>query len=165
VIVSVSLHLTSQTVPAQFLSLQEVAAADWIMSGAERNVVVFSDFRMAGPLVAKGYLKVIGVAGTGVPSNVTNQLLFDIYYSQNSCRAATGLAQVTVLGTNQTFDMLLVSTRMTSLFPGIVGYLGPYQPAPIDFTATYDAIPSIGRVYDNGQAQVYANTNPLLRLC
>ena len=165
VVMSVSLYLSSQTVPAQFLRPQEVAGDDWIMSGTGPNVVVFTDFMMAGPLLANGYLKVIGVTGTEVPPTVTNQLLVDIYYSQDACLAETGLAQVTVQGTNETFDLLLVSTRMTSPFPGIMGYNGPYHPAPSDFTATYDAIPSIGRVYDNGQAQVYANTDPLLRLC
>ncbi|HEX9428935.1 MAG TPA: hypothetical protein VF944_01010 [Candidatus Bathyarchaeia archaeon] len=165
VVISVSIHLTSQTVPAQFISPQEVAADDWIMSGSGRSVVVFSDFRLAGPLVAHGYLKVIGVSGTELSPNVTNQLLIDIYYSENPCSASKGLKQVTILGGNQTFDLLLVSSRMTSLFPGITGTRGTYEPAPSGFTSTYDAIPSMGRLYDNGQAQVYGNIGPSLQLC
>jgi hypothetical protein len=165
VVISGFIHMTSPIVPSQFLSPQEVAGTDWVMSGSEQDLVIFSDFRLAGPFVANGFLKVIGVSDTGVPPEETSRLLFEIYYSGNPCLASKGLTSVTVFGSNETLDILLVSRRITNLFPGIQGYKANYEPAPGNFTLTYDSIPSLSRLYDNGQAVAYVDNGLNLWLC
>ncbi len=165
VVLSAGIHLSSPIVPAQFVSPQEAAGADWIRSHSSPEVVIFSDFRMAGPLVAAGYLRVVGVSGVGVPRAETDRLLAAIYYSNNACSATEAFDQVKTLQENRSYDVILVSTQMTILFPGIQGYQTTYLPARQDFTSVYDRIPSMGRIFDDGQAQVYARSGPLVRIC
>src|SRR5439155_18892574 len=117
---SVAIHVTSPTVPAQYLTHQETSAVNWITSTRNASVVVFTDFRLAGPLVGFGYLKVIGISDIDLSPSQVNHLLQEVYYSGNPCAAAAGLAGVTTY-TGQSYDLLLVSQRMKDEFPAIKG--------------------------------------------
>lgn len=159
VALSLTIHVTSPTTPAQYLTPQENSAANWITSNRNEAVVVFTDFRLAGALVGSGYLKVIGISDIDLSASQVNRLLYDVYYSGDPCAAAAGLAGTTTY-TGQSYDLLLVSQRMTDDFPAIKGYNYNFAPAPTGFTGTYDMILSLAKVYDDGQAQVFARTTP-----
>ena len=86
-----------------------------------------------------------------------NRLLRDVYYSGDPCGASAGLARITTY-TGQGYDLLMISQRMTDEFPAIKGYNYNFAPAPHGFEKTYDQIPSLALVYDNGQSRILART-------
>ena len=156
ILLSGAVQLTSPTVPGQYLTNQETAAPQWITTYDNSTVVVFTDFRLAGPLIASGYLRVVGVSGIDFSPAQVNSLLYDIYYSGNPCRAQLGLAAVRT-STGQSYDLLMVSTRMTETFPAIKGYNDVYEAAPVGFEAPYIGNPSMTRLYDNGEVRLYGS--------
>src|SRR5207249_3132435 len=119
ILLSAVVHTTSPTVTAQYLTSQESLGLAWITSHRNSTVVVFTDFRLAGPLVAAGYLRVIGISDSDRPPTEVNRLLDDIYYSGNPCLINEALMELRTLITNQNYELFVVSARMTETFPGI----------------------------------------------
>lgn len=155
---SAAVQITSPTVTSQYISAQEDSATSWITAHRNESTVVFTDFRLAGPLVAAGYLKVIGVSDLDLAPPELRIRLDQIYYSGDPCAAAQGLDSLKTF-TNETYDLVMVSGRMTVASPGIKGYNRNFAPAAAGLVATYAMIPTLSEVYDNGQVQAFARTS------
>ena len=164
-VLSATVQVTSPTVPAQYLSNQESQGAVWIRSYQDNSVVVFTDFRLAGPLIAVGYLRVVGISDSSMSTAEVNRLLDEIYYSADSCSIGKGLSEVRTSTTNQSYQLFMVSTRMSATFPGIKGYNYNFQPAPLRFIESYAANPALDSVYDNGEVHVYSATGLESTMC
>ena len=52
-------YLTDPLTPDSYLSFQEVAGAKWIASRAGQSDVVFTDLRLASPMIALGFLPLL----------------------------------------------------------------------------------------------------------
>lgn len=165
VILSFIAYALGPTLQAQYLSPGEASGAKWITENQRADAVTFTDFRLAGPLVSQGDLKVIGVSDIGLSPALVNRLLADIYYSNNPCLAETGLLSIRTAITNQSYELLMLSTRMTDLFPGIRGYDYGYQPAPGNFENKFSFLPALAEIYSNGDTTIYARVSPDLSAC
>ena len=165
VLLSVCAYVLSPTLGGQYLSLQEATGTSWIVQHRQDDAVVFTDFRLAGPLVAQGYLRVVGVSDVGSSPSIVNNLLTNIYYSESPCLAEKSLLSVRTEVTNQTASLLMFSTRMTDLFPAIRGYDYSYQPAPENFASKFASLPSLAEVYSNGETTIYARVSLDSGLC
>jgi hypothetical protein len=150
-IVSASVtYVTDENTPYRRITYSEEAAAKWLIGSAPNETVTFTDHRLAGVLVAHGFLRTTGlVEATSVSATIDE--LNAVYYGNN------GTAAVSVIrATGATYVFL--SHGMARGAPAIFLYNYPVKPAPLDFMSKYESSPQLGKIFADGDGVFFMVT-------
>jgi hypothetical protein len=158
VVLSAGLFVTTPTIAATTISLQEESAGFFLMAHSGAKTVVFTDYRVGSIFTSNGWFNAVGIWSTD-PSNQTITALNTIYYGQNADAALSALGGYTSFGGHRP-RFLLFSTQMASNTVGISAGGVTYRAAGLDFRAKFDNNPNFALVFDSGQTQIYAVETP-----
>ncbi len=147
-------YVMTENRPITRLTYAEQYAADFLSPLIDEQSVVFTDYRLAAPLLGRGHFRTTGIDMLK-PKDVEPDLatLRDIYWGDDTEAAMDALGQIKLGGEN--VDYLLFSKGMTQALPGIRTYTFNFKPAPADFHSKYDRASPITCIYNNGDAFIY----------
>jgi len=142
---------------ASYLIYPEQEAAIWLTAHATPDQAVFTDLRLAGPLIARDHLAVVGVNDYDDPKRVRRELL-SIYYGNNP-RAAVNALRSIILPPQMRLRYAMFSRRAEDDLPGIKGYDYNFKGAPHGYTSKLLRAPGLSLVYDNGTIRIFEIAN------
>ncbi len=130
----------------QKIEFTEAAGLTWLKENSLPEEIIFTDFRLAGSLIAHKNPTLFIDDNAMSPERV-NWLLENIYYNEGDPIEA--LDQIKT-NEGRTSNILLFSEKFTR-FPGIKGFDNIFQPASKDFLDPYMRSNSINLVYRNDE--------------
>ena len=152
---SMPLYLTLSEPPDDRLTYSENAAAQWLSHNTCKKDVIFTDYRLAGPLTMSGFMRTTGalVGITQREPELISANLRAIYYGGDAYEALHHINKQRI--EDEPFKYLFFSRRMTEV--GIKDHIfHRFKPPPQDFLDKFDKISSINKVYDNGSGMLYS---------
>lgn len=129
-------------------TISEESTSHWLTSHLGSQEKIFTDHRLAGPLIVDNHFSVTGINDYDPPAKVT-RWLNAIYYSDSGDAAYPALTQ------DFNSSAIFLSTRMSQFPPGIKGYDFFFNPAPANFLGKFNESDHFGLVYNNGVGYVY----------
>lgn len=136
------------------LTYAEQYAADFLSPQIDEQSVVFTDYRLAAPLLGKGHFRTTGI-DLLKPKDVEPDLatLRDIYWGDDTEAAMNALGKIRL--DRESVGYLFFSKGMTQALPGIGTYTFSFKPAPADFRSKYDRASPTTCIYNNSDAFIY----------
>jgi hypothetical protein len=138
---------------SNFISQPEAEGYGWLAQRLRSDDVVFTEFRLSGPFIADGFLRVVGISGQ--QREDTRGLLRDIYYESTPATLTAGIDRIRTYHDDRPANYLFLSTQMMRNYPGLNGYGTHFQPAPVSFFAAVANSPEWEPVYRNEQVIIY----------
>lgn len=138
----------------QKIEFTEAAGLTWLKENSLPEDIIFTDFRLAGSLIAHKNPTLFIDDNAMSPERV-NWLLENIYYNEGDPIQA--LDQIKT-NEGRTSDILFFSEKFTR-FPGIKGYDNIFQPASKDFLDPFMRSDNINLVYRNDETMVLIKNN------
>lgn len=136
------------------ITYAEESASYFLSTKIDESNVVFTDYRIAAPLLASGHFKVTGIDMISTKKiNSELESLNHIYWDNNSESALFALKQIKVDGNH--ISHIFFSNQMTKQMPGIRTYTFNFKPAPSSFYVKYNINPSFNRIFSNGGCFIY----------
>jgi hypothetical protein len=135
------------------LTYAEQEAATWLAARATDNEAVFTDLRLAAPLITSNHLAVIGINDYEEPETV-RRWLAAIYYGTDPVAASNALHQI-ALPPHGTLRYAMFSRRAENDLPGIKGYDYNFKGAPVGYTDKLLRAPGFTLLYDNGTVRIF----------
>jgi len=135
------------------VTYQEAKGAQFATLKISPLQVIFTDFRLASPIVGRGHFLVTGVDTTASLTEVKRCLkqLHDIYWGANPSRALNALSQLKI--DNREISYFFFSKQMCKELPGIRTYSLNFKPA------SYNSIKALSQVsnviYSNSEAIIF----------
>jgi len=136
----------------QKIEFTEAAGLTWLKENSLPEEIIFTDFRLAGSLIAHKN-PTLFIDDNAMPPERVNWLLENIYYNEGDPIEA--LDQIKT-NEGRTSDILLFSEKYTR-YPGIKGYDNIFQPASKDFFDPFMRNASINLIYRNDETIVLKN--------
>lgn len=138
----------------QNIEFTEAAGLTWLKENALPEDIIFTDFRLAGSLIAHKN-PTLFIDDNAMPPKRVNWLLENIYYNEGD-----PIQALNQIKTNEgrTSDLFLFSEKFTR-FPGIKGYDNIFQPATKDFLDPFMRSDNINLVYRNDETIVLIKNN------
>ena len=136
------------------LTYAEQDAAVWLAAQAKPTDVVFTELRLAAPLIELNHLAVTGINDYAYPA-ATRQLLAAIYYGSDPVAALRGLQRIAV-PPHTRLRYLLFSRRDEHDLPGVEGFDYTFRGAKAGFYEKFGQIQGFSQIYDNGTAVIYS---------
>jgi len=131
---------------------EEAEGYQWLTERLTTDSVVWTDFRLSGPFIADGHLRVIGIHGQ--LNEPTDALLETVYYSSTPDSVGPAIDQVRTYD-GKVANFLFLSMLMTRNFPGPTGYGTQFSPVPLRFFEIVEASPAWELIYQNAEVRVY----------
>lgn len=150
---SMYLFYTYQGRGPSHLTYAEQEAANWLASRAAPNEAVFTDLRLAAPLITADHLAVVGINDYDPPERV-RQALDVIYYGTDSHSAAEAIRR-TYLPRELKLRYAMFSRRAENNLPGIKGFDYNFKGAPAGYTDKFVQAPGFSLIYDNGTVRIF----------
>ncbi|NTV99673.1 MAG: hypothetical protein HGA19_00030 [Oscillochloris sp.] len=141
---------------ASHLTYAEQDAAEWLSHRAAPNEAVFTDLRMAAPLIVNDHLAVVGINDYDSPEQVRS-LLEAIYYGDDPSIAGAMMRTIYVPEVF-TLRYAMFSHRAEDNLPGIKGYDYNFKSAPPGYMDKYLEAPGFNLIYDNGTVRIFEIT-------
>jgi hypothetical protein len=139
--------------PAQ-LTVAEESASDWLAGHARDDEAIFTDLRLASPLIIRRHLAVFGINDQDESARVV-QRLQAVYYNEDPIAANAAIRGVQ-LPEGLTLRYAMFSKRMEEDSPGIKGFDYNFRGASTGFTDKFLRLPDWDLVFDNGTVRVFA---------
>lgn len=143
------------------ITYSEQYATDFLSLNIDKQNTVFTDYRLAAPILSQGHFRTTGIAltkYTSIKQDIDN--LKDVYWGNDSEAAYTALTKIRLDGRN--IDYLLISKSMTQRLPSIRTYTFNLKPAPEDFYIKYDIDSRFSKVYSNDKVFIYKISQKLI---
>jgi hypothetical protein len=134
----------------------EAEGYQWLKQRMTPESVVWTDFRLSGPFIADGHLRVLGIHGES--QEPTDELLNDIYYSSSSASIGPAIDRVKTYD-GKSADYLFLSLLMTQDFPGLNGYGTHFPALPARFFVLLGASPEWRLIFENDEVRIYGRTS------
>lgn len=148
-ITSTTTYLLDENIPYRFITNNEENTINWIDGNFEKTDIIFTDHRLSGSLVGKGFLLTTGITPEILGTN-SKSLLDKIYYSNIS---------IEIEDTFDIFpeepDILFFSIEMTHSAPAIGLYNFFVKPAVYNFMKKFDENSGINKVFSDGTGYLY----------
>ncbi|MGI8827574.1 MAG: hypothetical protein ACR2JC_18480 [Chloroflexota bacterium] len=138
---------------ASYLTYPEEQAATWLTKHASPNDAVFTDLRLAAPLIEANHLAVVGINDYDPPQLVRRELLA-VYYGSNAVDVWPALRKVNI-PPRAHLRFAMFSKRAEHDLPGIKGYDYNFRAAPADYMKKFLRVPAFSLVYDNGTIRIF----------
>jgi len=156
-VLSTVMYYTYNRNGPSYLTYAEEEAGTWLAERAGPREVVFTDLRLAMPLIVHDHLMVVGINDYERPRTV-RRWLEAIYYGSDARAAQAALDEIWVpAGTQMRYA--LFSQRAERDLPGIKGYDYNFRGAPAGYTRKFLSLPGWSLVYDNGTVQIFELPN------
>ncbi len=136
----------------------EWSAIGWLGTRAPKNLTVFSDSRLASPLIYYGIRTPIGFEDEGVSlanSSVLLGIYYDFFRSEGPDNSTQAICSINRLYSSNV-DFVLYSRYFADPRTGVVGYLDTYAPANDDALAHLENSATFQLVYDSGSTSAFA---------
>jgi hypothetical protein len=159
VCISLSLYLfySYQGQGPSHLTYAEQDAATWLAGRAADKDAVFTDLRMAAPMITSNHLAVVGINDYDTPEHVRRSL-DAIYYGDNPKAAAEALRKIYVPAPFK-LRYAMFSQRAEKDLPGIKGFDYNFKGAPVGYTDKFLQASGFNLVYDNGTVRIFEIVN------
>ncbi len=119
---------------------------------------MFTDLRLAAPLIVANHLGVVGINDYEAPETVRQELMA-IYYGEDGPAAIAAMHRVPIPpGTILRYAMF--SDRQSADLPGIKGYDYTFKGAPLDFTDKYVGTSETQLIYEQGGVRIFRLNGP-----
>jgi hypothetical protein len=152
-VLAVNLYMGYERNAPGYLTYAEQDAATWLAARAKPNEVVFTDLRLAAPLIVANHMAVVGIDDYQPPPTV-RRWLSAVYYGNDAQAALSAMREVYIpLGTTLRYAMF--STRQSVDLPGIKGYDYNFKAAPSGFTDKFVAAAWAHVIYDAGGVRIF----------
>lgn len=138
---------------ASYLTYPEQQAATWLTKHISPHDAVFTDLRLAAPLIEANHLAVVGINDYDPPRLVRRQLLA-IYYG-HAASAVWPALQTVPVPPHTRLRFLMFSARASRELPGIKGYDYNFRAAPVNFMSKFFHVTQLSLVYDNGTVRIF----------
>ena len=147
------LYIDQEQYGASYLTYPEYRGATWLAANSPQDKTVFTDLRLAAPLIVNNHLAVEGTDDYLAAKIVRTQLM-SIYYQSHSSMVWRGLQEVPV-APQTSLGYAMFSTRESESLPGIKGYDYNFRAAPRGFMHKFRYVPGFSLIYSNGTIEIF----------
>ncbi len=146
-------YLLDENISLLHITYPEKYSSNFLSSHTNNDDVIFTDFRLASPVLAKGHFNTTGVQMIDINNLESEISNVNSIFWDNSVPVHNVVKEMKLGDTRISY--LFFSNEMTKEIPGIRTYNFNLKPAAKDFILKYNTSPFFNRIFDSGACFVY----------